>query len=145
MKKNAVTLLELLIVVLITSILAGLVLVYGVKPFEAAKAKGARAMLQAIYTAEKEYCIHNGAYTTLGGALAPNTLLGERYLDTPNDTDQRDWLYATPAPGASAGPNDCGTFTVDATRTRGPHQNESISIDQDGNYTCSSAITEWGC
>ena len=146
MKKNAYTLIEVLIVVVIVSILAGLSVIYGTKPLEAAKAKAARAMLQTIYAAEKEYCIHSGSYTTLGTSSTSGTLLGERYIDNPNDPDQRDWNYTTPAPGASTGPNDCGTFTVNARRRGSGHNaGQTISIDQDGFYTCSSAIPEWGC
>ena len=137
--RKGFTLMEALIVVVIISILAGLSIVYGTKPLEAAKAKAARAILQTIYAAEKEYCIHNGIYADLP------ILLTESYLDDPNDPDQRDWLYSASHAGGGT-PNDCGTFTVDASRRGSGHNGgETITIDQDGAYTCSSTIPEWGC
>ena len=126
------SLMELMVVVIIISVLAGLSLAYGIKPIESAKAKGARAMLDAIYTAEKEFCMHNGSYGNLGAPLNPGTLVGEFYIDNPNDPDQRDWAYSNDPLGASTGPNDCGTFTINATRAGGPNNVEYISIDQDG-------------
>ena len=137
---------ELLIVMVIITVLATLAVTYGTKSLEATKAKTARAMLQVIYAAEKEYCIHSGSYTTLGAFVTPGTLLGERYLDNPNDPDQRDWNYTTPAPGASTGPNNCGTFLVIATRRGTGHNGgNDIRIDQDNTYTCSVSVPEWGC
>ena len=130
---------EVLIVVVIISILAGLSIVYGTKPLEAAKAKAAKAMLQTIYAAEKEYCIHNDTYADL------SALIAERYLDDPNDPDQRDWSYSTPSVGGASPPNDCGTFTAEASRQGTGHNfGETITIDQDnGPPVCSTS--EFGC
>ena len=137
---------EVLIVVTIITVLAALTVVYGTKSLEATKAKTARAMLQVIYAAEKEYCIHGGTYTTLGAFGTSGTLLGERYLDDPNDPDQKDWTYTTPAPGASTGPNNCGTFLVIATRQGSGHNGGgTIRIDQDNTYTCPVPVPDWGC
>lgn len=136
MRKSAFTLIELLMVVVILATLAGLSLLYGARPIESGKARAARAVLQVIYAAEREYCIHhlpNGSYGDLGTRGAPGPLVTNGYMDDPNDPDQRDWDYTTTGivPG---GPNDCGTFTAEATRRTGPNNGEFISIDQDGTF-----------
>ena len=120
------SLMELMVVVIIISLLAGLSLAYGIKPIESAKAKGARAMLDVIYAAEKEHCTLNNVYTNLA------TLVAEHYLDDPNDPDQNDWAYTVSSAGV-AGPNDCGTFLATATRQGiGSNSGEFITIDESG-------------
>ncbi len=126
MKKNGFTLLELIITVIIVAILAGISIPYGTRSFEAAKAKGARIVLQAVNSSEREYCLHNGQYADL------NTLVNEGYLENPNDPDQRDWTYSTTFI-PSSGPNDCGSFSAEALRNGSGHNaGETISIDQNG-------------
>ena len=131
MKKNAFTLMELMIVVIIITILAGASILYGSRPLEFARARGAREMLLAIHTAERQYCISTGAYGDR------DALLNEGYLENPNDLDQTYWSFSITA-GGSSGPNECGTYDARATRTGGPNNGEHISIDESGQIDMNS-------
>ena len=125
MNKEGLTLMELLVVLVIILILAAGAVLYGSRPLEFAHAKAARATLQTIYAAEREFCIHNGRYTDLP------TLLAERYMQDPNDPDQQRWVYdVLPLGGEDL--NTCGNFIAQATRIAGPNIGEFIAVDQTG-------------
>jgi|GEM_PF-3125120 len=134
MKKNAFTLAEVLLVIVIVAILAGLAVTYNTRPLETARGRDAQATLRIIYTAEREYCLNNinsSTYTTLA------TLISQGYLSDPNygpsNPDQKNWNY-TIATGGSPAPNNCGAFTVTATRTApgGSNNGEWITINETG-------------
>lgn len=125
MKEYAYTLMEILIVLIIISILAGMAVIYTNRPLEMMKGKAARAVLQAIYAAEREYCIKRGSFADLP------TLINEGYADNPNDPDQRDWTYRIEGVGGES-INDCGTFTAEAERRTA--SGGTITINQDGDY-----------
>jgi len=131
MKSDAFTLMELILVAVIIVIIAATVAPLGAKTLEVGKWKAARATLQAIHSAEEEFCIHRGTYAALGAPGVANTIVGGRYIDDPNDPDQRDWIY-TATPAGVVTPGDCGTFTATAQRRAGRNASETVTIDKNG-------------
>jgi len=132
MKETGYTLIELVIVFVIIGVMAGLAVIYGNRPLEVAHGRSARAVLQAIHAAEREFCIHNNVFTDLGDELTPGTLIGDAYLDDP-DFDQQIWDFdATAVPDPN--PNACGTFTATATRVSGVNVGEDITLDETGQF-----------
>ena len=88
-------------------------------------------MLQVIYAAEREHCIHHDAFAEVGFRGTPGPLVINEYISDPNDPDQVDWNYTSPVLGP-AGVNTCGPLLIRATRSAGSNAGESIDIDENG-------------
>jgi len=128
MKNNVTkgfTLIELMVVILIIGILAGISIPSFNQSMEYAREKEARVTLQLIYNAEKVYRLDKKAYTsaatTSDTAWAPLA----SYITNPNDTAQYYTYTVTPATSS--------TFT--ATAVRNGNASKTITIDQSGTLT----------
>lgn len=107
--------LELLIVVLIIGILAGMGIPQIAKSIEKARGGDAKLGLNQIYRAELEYGANRmGLYTDSIDDLSEVTLT-ERY-----------WAFSI-----NAMPSNI--FTAIATRSGGSHSGQTITLDSDGN------------
>ncbi|PIQ88684.1 MAG: hypothetical protein COV72_07080 [Candidatus Omnitrophica bacterium CG11_big_fil_rev_8_21_14_0_20_42_13] len=121
--RRGFTLLELIIVVIIIAILAGVALPQYIKSVERAKAGKAVNALGIIRQAENLYRAANDTYIDIssGGYEAA---LGN-YVEMVNVDADTDWAYDV----TGSGPD---TFLATASRNTGPYAGESITIDQDG-------------
>ena len=121
--KRAFTLLELLIVVVIISILAGIAVPNYMRTTEKAKMRDAEGKLNLIYQAQRIYQLDNGIYATKD-QLIPN------YIPNP---DSNDWTFSDAAATTAT------TFSVAATRQNsGKYDGQTITVDQTGTLTYSS-------
>lgn len=113
------TILELLIVVIIIGILATLAIPQYAKSTERAKCSQAEGILKSMHTAQFDYYADNLQYTSAVTDLESYT--GAKFF---SDGSNDDWAFTTTG-GAD-------TFTVTATRKKGPHSGGDINLDQDG-------------
>ncbi len=115
MHRKGFTLVEVLIVVIIIGILAAIGVPQFADSIEKAKGGEARAGLGHIQTAEKVYYAERDVYTT----------------DISNDLDvnltERYWAFQITA-GST-------TYLATATRSGGPRNGQTISMDERGNIT----------
>ncbi|MBU0650928.1 prepilin-type N-terminal cleavage/methylation domain-containing protein [bacterium] len=120
------TLIEVLIVILIVGILASLAMPQYTKLVEKAKVSEAKTMLSAIRTAEGIYFSEKDEYTE----------------DLEDDLDVEvttaKFSYAVTAEN-DAVPQ---TFKATATRIGGSYQDDTISMDQDGNITATGKYVD---
>lgn len=111
--KTAMTLLEILMVVIVIGILAGLGLPNFMKARERALQKEAQANLKLIAAAERIYRMETGEFYDAGTVSAINDVLR---LSLP--TASANWTYSTSATSstftATAGRGGC-TYTLDNT------------------------------
>ncbi|MCQ9208805.1 MAG: hypothetical protein NG712_05455 [Omnitrophica bacterium] len=126
---------ELMIVIVIIGILAGIAMPIFSRTIEATKAKEALAALQQIRTGERIYRVEENDYWPVGSsesviATINNTL--RTFLDTRSN---RNWNYSVTA---SSGTPD--TFTATATRIGGGYNGKTIVFDQAG---LDQANTTW--
>ena len=94
--KRGFTLLEILIVVVIIGILAGLAIPKFNKTIETAKGKEAYVTLETLRTAERMYYLDYGSYTSIVGMGGPFSQLVPDYLpENPNrNYPDGNWGYA---------------------------------------------------
>ena len=119
------TLNELMIVVLIVSVTAGLAIPTYVKTVEKMKAEEAWTTLKLLRAAEKVYYFDNNAvYTDLTVAPPGGLLVTEGYLQDPNASADRAFDYSVVA--------NATWFTAMARRRSGCNANETFTLDQDG-------------
>lgn len=123
MRHNAFTLLEVMMVVIIIGILATVTVPAFTRSFEIAKGRESETSLRIIFQAERAYYFDQtpNSYGTLAN-LVPT------YLPSANSLDSADWLYAAVPDNAATPP----TFVATATRTGGPNNNQTRTIDQTG-------------
>ena len=122
--RPGVTLIELLIVVAILGILAGLAVPNYIKMIEKNRVKQTQATLNIIYRAEGMYRLANGGYGTLAQMLAGT------YLD-PNPNTSAEWTFTIVLGGTGSNP-PYETFTATATRQGGgDYASNTIELDQD--------------
>lgn len=121
------TLLEILIVVVIISILAGLAIPKFNKTVESAKGKEAVVNLELIRTAERMYYLDYNTYTV---ALPPWDPLVPAYLpENPNANPNRNWDYSFSP--LMTQPRPIGNFF--AQRRGGIYSAQFIGMDFNGN------------
>lgn len=116
------TLLELIIVVIIIGVLAGVAIPQYLNAAEKARAAKARANLVTLAQAEKIYHAEQSAYTTFLTELA-DKVEGIRGID---DSDS-DWSYNFTATST--------TFNITATRSSGANALKTITISDQGNFS----------
>ena len=112
------TLIELMVVVIIVAIVAGLAVPNYTKMVERTKVKDAQGTLNIIYRAEGMYKL---SYLSFGAL--PNLVAGS-YLD-PNPSSDPNWTFSTSGESATA-------FTATATRKAGAgsYSTKTVSLDQ---------------
>ena len=130
---KGMTLTELVMVVVIIGILAGLALPQFRKAFEATKAKEAVASLKQIRTAERAYRMEEKTYFYSDTTLDDKEKIREInkmlnvYLDV---RDERNWDYSI----SRRTPYGRDDFMATATRinTSPPYNNTTITLDDTG-------------
>ncbi|HDZ76476.1 MAG TPA: prepilin-type N-terminal cleavage/methylation domain-containing protein [Candidatus Omnitrophica bacterium] len=122
--KGGFTLLELIMVVIIIGVLAGLAIPQYINAVERAKAGKAISNLGLIRQAQHLYRADSDEYSAADSSSGWQAVLG-MYVELTGVDNDLDWDYDTTA-------NDESTFTVEATRTQGPYGGDFIEIDQDG-------------
>ena len=114
--KQGFSLLEMLVVIVIVTVLAGIALPNYTRSAERARMRDAESKLNLVFQAQRIYRLDNGIYGT-GAQLIPN------YLPNP---DTAEWVFTdAAAPTAAA-------FSVRATRQTGAYATQTITIDQTG-------------
>lgn len=130
MKKKSFALLEIIIIAIIISILAGLALPQYLKSRENAIGKEARANLKLIAAAERIYRLEGGFYyprpSPSGTYIESDPALINTFLKL--DLDERHWDYAITTSASDA-------FTATTRRQSGPYSSCQYSLahnDADG-------------
>lgn len=137
MPEKAITLVEVLLVVVIIGILATLGIVNYTATKETALKREATSNLQLISAAEKIYKMEiSNAYASCqclcGGTAATccdNSANGCNYLLKLNLVTQN-WTYWVNAAGSGTG----ATFTATANRVSGPNAGETVTLNQDDQW-----------
>lgn len=133
MNKKGFTLVELLMVVIIIGILVTLAVPNYYRSVERAKGGKAKAAMDAMRKANLQYRAYNDAFATDPADLQDFDL-PEDLLDGADA--QTDWAYSI------AG--DESTMLITATRTGGPNDGGTMTMDQDGVIDNSGGAPEWG-
>lgn len=123
MKQKGFTITEIMIVVVILGILAGIGLPNYYRSSELAKSNEARVNLNSIYMGEKIYFLNNGVYWPAAGVTDTNIT----NIQTNLNIDVQSVYYTLSVTGGGA------TFT--ATASRGNAGNKQFTIDQTGTIT----------
>lgn len=90
MKKNAFTLMELMLTVIIVAILVSIAIPNYINTVERARAREARATLESMRAAEQTYASERREMIDLGAADAEWTMVG---LENPHNNARRSWDY----------------------------------------------------
>jgi prepilin-type N-terminal cleavage/methylation domain-containing protein len=123
--KKAFTLIELLIVVIVIAVLAGIAMPMYLNSVEAAKAGKAIHSLGIIVQAENMYRAENDEYLAIGVAELLNASGLGNYTELDEVDADEFWDYSvTDTTG--------DTLTARATRTSGSREGEEITLDQTG-------------
>jgi prepilin-type N-terminal cleavage/methylation domain-containing protein len=133
MKRKGFTLVELLMVVIIIGILVTLAVPSYYKSIERTKGSKAKAGLRTITNAQVQYRALNDTYTVNLVDLADVDLPADLQAGTDGD-----WSYASAAVADLT-----SDVTTTATRLAGPYLNDTLTMDQDGNYINVAANQEW--
>ena len=121
--RKGFTLLELLIVVIVIGVLAGIAVPQFLNSVEKAKIAKAQHALGLIAQAEKMYRAEHDVYTT---AIDPDL---DHYVEMTQIQNDPDWDYSVIAIAqVGAAP----TFTLQAMRQTGSYTGQTILLDQDG-------------
>ena len=123
------TLNDLMIVVLIVSVTAGLAIPTYVKTVEKVKGDEALGMLRLLRAAEKVYYFDNNSFYTDLTVAAPGPLVTEGYIQNPNGDLGRAFNYDV-AENNAANPS---SFAATAKRISGCNKDETITLDDLGN------------
>jgi prepilin-type N-terminal cleavage/methylation domain-containing protein len=125
--RRAFTLIELMIVVVIIGILAGIAIPNFTNMVEKAKAEQAATYLRVIRTGEKIYWANNSTYIACADAAAIKTNLGA-------EVTTENYTFAV-ASGTGPGQTIANSFVATATRRS---DSTTITLDQDGTWGGSS-------
>lgn len=121
------TVIELVIVAIIISIIITVVVPAYTQAVEQSRCSSAMKTLALLRSAQFDYLAENQTFTTTMNQL-------QTYVGLRANLNSSEWTYAVAATPAGNPP----TFTVAATRLRGSHINQYITLDQDetwsGNY-----------
>ena len=131
--KKAFTLIELLIVVVIIGILAGIAVPNFTKMVEKAKAEQEATYLRVIRTGEKIYWANNSTYIACANAAGIKTNLGAEVT-----TENYTFAVAAGTGTLPGGGAEDITNSFHATATR-KSDNTTIILDQDGAWSGTSA------
>ncbi len=126
------TLLELMIGLVISIILASIAIPSFSRAIEKTKVKDAQSTLAALFSSEKIYRLDQGSYGTLAN------LVDNNYITNPN-AGNTTWFFSSDIPAPP--PPPATTFAATATRTPpgGTYGGKTIKITQDfdgTNYDC---------
>lgn len=125
MKKNAFTLMELMLTVIVVAILVSIAVPNYINTVERARAREARATLESMRAAEQTYASERRVMQDLGANDAEWTMVG---LENPNANNRRSWDYSFNA----------GSGTGTASRTSGPYPSWTITLGIDGTENSSN-------
>ena len=126
-QKSGFTLIELMIVVIIIGVLAGLAIPRFIKTAEKVRGEKAVSSLSLILTGESMYMLDYNEFANDLDLLARYIFIGE-FASDPN------WTYGDP--DITDDPADPGPdFTAIATRSGGVYSGGTITIDEDGNIS----------
>jgi len=128
-KPKGFNLSELIVVLVIVGVLAGLALPRYNKAIETARAKEALAVLEQIRIAQRVYFIAEKFYYP-GVTSAEDDIIqinADLHLGISSGTS-RNWNFSIQTTGADQ-------FEATAERTSGTHFDETIILDQDGNVS----------
>lgn len=122
--RSGFTLLELMIGLIISIVLASIAIPSFSKAIEKTKVKDAQSTLAALFSSEKIYRLDQGSYGTCCGTAS--NLVANNYIANPN-AGNTTWVFSTTGVSATA-------FNAIATRANeGPNPNATIIVDQ--NFT----------
>lgn len=125
--RSGFTLLELIIGLVISVILASIAIPSFSKAIEKTKVKDAQSTLAAIFSSEKIYRLDQGFYGTCCGTVS--NLVANNYIADPNAGNTTWNFSAAPANGNT-------TFTATATRaTGGGYSEQTITVTDTFNGT----------
>ncbi len=135
-KRNAFTLAELLVAVVIVSIIGSFAAVTYINAYEKTRGHHAVALVRMIHAAEQAYALDWGVPATLTFPCTSN-LLTEGYLQCPNTggNELRAFNYTVGVSGL--------TFTITATRNGGRYNNATIVLTHTGGATPYSWSGSW--
>ena len=117
--RRGFSLLELLIVIVIITLLAGTALPNYTRSAERARMRDAESKLNLVFQAQRIYRLDTGGFATLPTQLIPN------YLPNPDTTE---WVFGFDP----LNPPTAATYRVQAVRQTGTYNGQTITIDQTG-------------
>ncbi|MEK6715763.1 MAG: prepilin-type N-terminal cleavage/methylation domain-containing protein [Candidatus Omnitrophota bacterium] len=126
-KRKGFTLLELIIVVIIIGVLAGIAIPQYLNAVERAKLSKATANLSLISSAEKMYCAQNSVYLT--STFDAASVVNDAELDKWSEglpaaiTSDPDWAYNVAVPAANQ-------FLITADRASGTYDTCIVTLDE---------------
>jgi len=126
MKKNAFTLMELMLTVIVVAILVSIAIPNYINTVERARAREARATLESMRAAEQTYASERRVMISLDSTDSTKwTMVG---LEDPQNNNRRSWNYTFDSTSGSGV----------ATRNSGPYSGSwTIQLNADGTETIS--------
>ncbi|MCM8812348.1 MAG: type IV pilin protein [Candidatus Omnitrophica bacterium] len=119
-KNSAFTMLEVMVVVVVIGILVGIAVPAYMTAVERSRASKAVNNLKALQSAQNHYFSAAETYTNQLVLLGAE--VGADFVAM--DNSDTDWAYSVPAVAVT-------TFTLQATRTGGPHNTKTLTVTQD--------------
>ena len=128
-KDRAITLLELIIVIIIVGILASVTVPMFGKAIEATKANEAVAGLEQIRTGQRIYRVEENSYwgPSIGSEAAEIKNINDKLRTFVDFKDARNWDYDVAL-------NSSMSFTATATRLGGNYPGKTITLDEQGDF-----------
>ncbi len=123
--RKAITLIELVIVLIIVGLLATLAVPMLTKTVETSRAKVALSALEQIRSGERIYRTGQNFFYPYNDSVDDIAQINADLRVFLDERTSRDWDYSVSGSAAS--------FSATAKRTSGKNEDETITIDQDGN------------
>ncbi len=130
LERAGFTLMEVLIVIVILGVMAGLAIPSYNNSVEQSRANEAQANLNVIYTAEKIYKINNNGVYWAGGTNPPIA-----NINAALNIDLATPIFYTISSITASGSGNTAIFTATARRNGGSWIGRTASINQTGTYT----------